>query len=210
MSNCKIVISPHLKHRQIWAKSVILVPYSRHHVPKYNQWMQNEELQYLTGSEPLTLEEEFKMYQSWMYDTSKCTFICLNRTIYESLEHLDLEQREIVAMIGDVNFYILDVGEEVAEIEIMIAEASARGQGFGREAALVMMKFGHEMANITKFVAKIKMRNEISQKLFVDYFGFQERSRSSVFEEITFENKLTDDSPLKQLFSQIQIQYKLL
>ena len=34
-------------------------------------------------------------------------------------------------MVGDVNLFVLEPG--VAEVEIMIAEQSARGKGFGRE-----------------------------------------------------------------------------
>ena len=204
-----IVVSPNLKRRQIWATSVILVPYSRHHVPKYNQWMQSEELQFLTGSEPLNLEEEFEMYQSWTDDANKCTFIVLDRSKYESLpDSMPDQDREVEAMVGDVNFYVLDSVEAVAEIEIMIAEVGARGRGFGREAALVMMKFGHEMVNIARYEAKIKMSNVKSQRLFVEYFGFAECSRSEVFEEITYESDLTPDGTLKRLFSQCQAEHR--
>ena len=39
------------------------------------------------------------------------------------------------AMVGDVNLFILDPGE--AEVEVMIAESSARGKGIGRQAYVV-------------------------------------------------------------------------
>ena len=47
------------------------------------------------------------------------------------------------AMAGDVNLYFNDHDDEhCAEIEIMIAEASSRRKGLGREAVCLMMKYG--------------------------------------------------------------------
>lgn len=207
-----VLITTALKRRRIFASNIILVPYARHLVPKYNLWMQNSELQFLTGSEPLSLTEEYAMYESWTADTNKCTFIVLDRAAYEALsqDQLSDEEREVASMVGDVNFYVLDAAEGVAEIEIMIAEPAARGRGFGREAALVMMHFGHKMAGVQKYEAKIKMSNEQSQKLFVEHFGFCEVSRSAVFEEITYETDLMSDCKLMELFQTVHVQHQLL
>ncbi|CAB0039025.1 unnamed protein product [Trichogramma brassicae] len=53
---------------QITGSKVILVPYKEHHVLRYHEWMKSEELQQLTASEPLSLEDEYKMQKSWFED----------------------------------------------------------------------------------------------------------------------------------------------
>ncbi|RZC89720.1 hypothetical protein C5167_035715 [Papaver somniferum] len=76
---------------------VILVPYMKEHVQRYHEWMQDPDLLQATGSEPLTLEQEYDMHLSWTHDTK--------------------------TMVGDVNIYMNDLDDpQMAEIEIMIAE----------------------------------------------------------------------------------------
>eukprot|EP00049_Salpingoeca_infusionum_P003272 m.65019 g.65019 ORF g.65019 m.65019 type:complete len:199 (-) comp12041_c0_seq1:51-647(-) len=167
---------------RIVGRGVVLVPYRPHHVEKYHGWMQDEELQQLTASEPLSLDEEYKMQQSWQEDQDKATFIILDKAL------LDVSASEVEAMVGDVNLFLNDQdSKQVAETEIMVAEASARRKGFGREAMLLMMQYGIETLNITRFTAKISMDNNPSLALFHKSFGFQEVSRSDVFQEVTLE-----------------------
>ncbi|RWA03124.1 hypothetical protein EKO27_g11980, partial [Xylaria grammica] len=54
---------------------VLLVPYDPHHVGRYHQWMQNEDLREATASDLLTLEEEYENQQSWRTAHDKLTFI---------------------------------------------------------------------------------------------------------------------------------------
>ena len=64
---------------RVVGRKVILVPYTASHVEKYHGWMSRLDLQQLTGSEPLSLEEEFKMQKTWKDDDDKCTFIILHK-----------------------------------------------------------------------------------------------------------------------------------
>ena len=60
---------------QIRGNNVTLVPYTEKHVKKYHEWMKNENLQHLTGSEPLSLQEEYDMQKTWRDDSDKVFFL---------------------------------------------------------------------------------------------------------------------------------------
>eukprot|EP00092_Neocalanus_flemingeri_P013097 GFUD01014113.1.p1 GENE.GFUD01014113.1~~GFUD01014113.1.p1 ORF type:complete len:198 (+),score=79.12 GFUD01014113.1:43-636(+) len=161
---------------QIVGNKVVLVPYREAHVVKYHKWMKSEELQELTGSEPLTLEQEKEMQKTWREDKDKCTFIVLNK------ESLHNSGEEICAMVGDTNLFLS--GDGCAEAEIMIAEVDGRGKKMGWEAMLLMLRYGIEMLGINRYEVKIKMENMASIKMFKK-IGFKEESRSEVFNEVT-------------------------
>ena len=60
-------------------RRVVLVPYRPEHLPTYHSWMADPHLLEMTGSEPLTMEEEIAMQKEWRDDDLKCTFIVLDR-----------------------------------------------------------------------------------------------------------------------------------
>ncbi|XP_018577960.1 N-acetyltransferase 9-like protein [Anoplophora glabripennis] len=170
----------------ICGKNVVLVPYKEEHVLKYHEWMKSEELQILTASEPLTLEEEYTMQKSWLMDENKCTFIILDKSKYE------LTGNEIEAMIGDTNLFFANADDRLcAEAEIMIAEKWARGKKCGWEAILLMFMYGIDTLGVKQFIVKISYINTISINMFKN-MGFVELSRSNVFQEITF-SKIVDE-----------------
>lgn len=171
-------------------EKVILVPYMREHVPKYHEWMQDPLLLQATGSEPLTLDQEYEMQLSWTQDPLKQTFIVLDRELI--VGNFIHGEPHVEAMVGDVNIYMNDLDDpQMAEVEIMIAEAKSRGKGLGKEAVLVMMTFAVDNFKIHTFRAKIGELNQASLSLF-QKLGFKKTSYSEIFNEMTLELPMTE------------------
>ncbi|KAI8823090.1 GNAT domain-containing protein [Fimicolochytrium jonesii] len=163
-------------------ENTVLVPYKSEHVPIYHEWMKDPFLQEMTASEPLSIEEEYEMQKSWAVDEAKCTFIIVSP---------DFESNRVGrsatfgGMIGDVNLYWNDHDDpHSAEIEVMIAESSARSTGHGKRALLGMMSYATTELETTSFVAKISQSNDASIGLFTK-LGFEVQSVSEVFKEVT-------------------------
>ncbi|XP_048006324.1 alpha/beta-tubulin-N-acetyltransferase 9 [Leguminivora glycinivorella] len=185
---------------KIVGEHVVLVPYREIHVEKYHSWMSTEELQILTASEPLSLEEEYEMQKSWREDADKCTFIILDKAKF------DKDGDEISAMIGDTNIFIKGSDASTGEIEIMIAEKTARGKRLGWEAVILMLLYGIKEIKLQHFEAKILMKNSISIEMF-QKLGFEETSTSDVFKEVTLGKVVSKEWTEflhKQYFYQIQ------
>ncbi|KAI3789432.1 hypothetical protein L2E82_02227 [Cichorium intybus] len=177
----------------------ILVAYTKQHVLKYHQWMQDPALLQATGSEPLTLEEEYQMQLSWTQDPLKRTFIILDKDLVSGeFIHGD---PHVEAMIGDVNIYMNDLEDShLAEMEIMIAEPKSRGKGLGKESVLMMAVFAIDNHKINTFRVKIGDSNEASLNMFRK-LGFKEVSHSVIFKEVTLELPVTTEKSkeLRQL-----------
>ncbi|XP_068641297.1 GCN5-related N-acetyltransferase 9 [Aristolochia californica] len=166
-------------------KKVILVPYMKEHVPQYHQWMQDLSLLQATGSEPLTLQEEYDVQLSWNQDSQKQTFIVLDKDLIVG-EFVD-GSAHTEAMVGDVNIYMNDLDDlHLAEIEIMIAEPKSRSKGLGKESVMMMMAFAVENFCIQTFRAKIGESNAASLNLFRK-MGFEDITHSEIFKEVTLE-----------------------
>ena len=139
-------------------EKVTLVPYLKGHVLKYHEWMCDEEMLIATASDPLSLEEEYEMQESWSKDDDKITFIILDIT----------EKGDEEKMVGDVNCFLndRDGDKTIAEIEIMIAEKSAKRKGLASEALQLMMLYCRQHLGIIRFYAKIGEDNKASLALF--------------------------------------------
>ena len=88
---------------------VVLVPYRKQHVPRYHEWMKDPLIQQQTASEPLSLDEEYEMQQSWAMDEDKLTFIILAKPDADKVhagETVEVEELiKLCEMVGDVNIF---------------------------------------------------------------------------------------------------------
>ena len=145
-----------------------LVPYCATHVPVYHEWMQDPAMLEATASEPLTLEEEYSMCSSWREDEDKCTFIV----------------EADGAPVGDVNLFLNDPDDSTAaEIEVMVAVASARRRGIAVEALQLLQTWAGGRLGLRTFRAKVGHANAPSLALFRK-LGYSLVSSSAVFEEV--------------------------
>lgn len=122
----------------------------------------------LTASEPLSLDEEYEMQQTWRDDENKCTFIVLTTQSSFSTEYTD---DEVARMVGDVNLFLsLDASNSLqGEIDIMIAEKDFHRAGCGREAVMLMVWYAMQKLSVQRLFAKINESNTPSRKLFERY-----------------------------------------
>ncbi|KAK2766722.1 hypothetical protein FQN54_006036 [Arachnomyces sp. PD_36] len=164
----------------IASSAVVLVPYSKNHVPKYHSWMEDEEIREATASELLTLDEEYAMQESWRRDADKLTFIVCSLSLLgnegnQTPKQLPPEGASSPScMVGDVNMFLRLEDEEqpqddtdacdgqepnqqlVGELELMIAERGQRRQGYGRAALLCFLRYilENESSIVEEFFAQ--------------------------------------------------------
>ncbi|KRX14445.1 NADPH--cytochrome P450 reductase [Trichinella nelsoni] len=170
----------------VCGRLVVLVPYGKAHVARYHQWMQCDILRAQTGSEQLSLEDEYKMQKSWQEDEDKLTFIVVAKQLWQESRFDDVR-----AMVGDVNLFFTP-DQSSAEVEVMIAEPAWRGRGLGKEAVKMMLVYAFQQLHVERFVAKIRSDNEPSLALFQS-LQFKQFCRVDVFQELHMELILHPD-----------------
>lgn len=199
-----------------------LTPYRPEHVRRYHEWMQDEELLQATDSEPLSLDEEIAMQQSWRDDPMKCTFIVHSS---EACQFDDSELsivENVGAMVGDVNLFLSridpDEGEEgnrshsydttpiQAEIDIMIAERTYKRRGLGKSATCAMLLYGANELKVSRFFCKINEDNSASIKLF-EGLGFVQCGYAECFNQVELElvKPLTELNELVKPFGDYKV-----
>jgi RimJ/RimL family protein N-acetyltransferase len=155
--------------------------------------MKSPEIQEATASEPLSLEEEYAMQQSWRLDHDKLTFIaCLPVSFNSGIASIQGGVYDGPKnMIGDVNLFLTAADEDqegcIGELELMIAPTEARRKGYGRATIVTFLsyiqnnleailseykqKIGIEKMSLLQLRVKIGSKNEKSINLF-ESLGF--------------------------------------
>ncbi|KAJ2726523.1 hypothetical protein GGI07_000465 [Coemansia sp. Benny D115] len=163
----------------------------------------------MTGSEPLSIEEEYEMQQTWRNDEDKCTFIILSKDSQTPAADCDVYDNS--KMIGDVNFYLNNhYNPHEAELEVMIAEQEFSGKGIATEVLKLMIHYAISIG-VTDLVVRIKDTNATSIHIFESTFGFIETERSKVFQEVTLSRPVSDElraDANKWAESAVRVEYK--
>jgi RimJ/RimL family protein N-acetyltransferase len=172
-----------------------LVPYTKEFVEQYHAWfVADPSLLETTGSELLTLEEEYENQESWRTDETKLTFLIVDNTLPGK------------PLCGDINCFFSDfekdqfIDDEVesntqstgcmGEINLMIAEKQSRRKGIAQEALRLFIDYMKaQIPNFRALIAKIQTRNDPSIKLF-EKMGFVEFKRVECFQEIHYVLKI--------------------
>jgi RimJ/RimL family protein N-acetyltransferase len=118
------------------------------------------------------------MCESWQKDDDKLTFIVVELAGYQA------DKDDVRHMVGDVNCFFNDPDDPLdnVEVEVMIAEPTARRKGFASEALELIMSYCVRELGVKGFRAQILRKNEGSKRLF-ERLGFRFAKAIDVFEE---------------------------
>lgn len=144
-----------------------LVPYFKQHVPLYHSWLYDREIQRLTCTEYVTLEEEYEYQKEWESRSDRII----------RLIEVDGE------LIGDINLFKSSHANDefMWEINVMIVKEEHRGHGYAGEALELLLK-EYQIRNV---MAKVHKDNQASIKFFKKRFH-QVNDEHDVFGNIIF------------------------
>ena len=145
---------------------VALAPHDRTLVPTYCRWVNDLDVTRFLRSQPMTLEQEYRWFDSAIHDPSKKLF-----TIFE----LPTEEP-----IGTIDLHEIDTINRTASLGIMIGEASARGRGLGTEAVRLICDYGFNVLNLHSIHLLTAGWNIAGQRAYVKA-GFKEVGRMREF-----------------------------
>jgi RimJ/RimL family protein N-acetyltransferase len=167
-------------------------PYPFPLVQSYAYYIQ--EIQKATASEPLTLEEEHNMQQSWRLDHDKLTFIVCHAPAMQNKGTPTAPIKRCVhdapdKMIGDVNLFLYEDDSDcdsdaepsstattaaprgrqpvLGELEIMIASPAARGRGLAYATLLAFL--GYISAHLAPILEEYRSGSDEKSERYLRY-----------------------------------------
>ncbi|BAS27788.1 acetyltransferase [Limnochorda pilosa] len=153
-------------------------------LPVYARWFSDPGLQALVNPGvvfPYTEEDEEKWYEE-----------AVRRPRAEGRGYtFAIRLREGDRLIGNVSLANVDAKNRSATYGIAIADPAARGQGYGREATELILRFGFRELNLHRIQLWVFAYNERAIRMYRE-IGFQEegRRRESIFRDGRYHDDL--------------------
>lgn len=150
--------------------NVRIRPLERRHLAKCVEWLNDSDVtEYLTMSEPLSMEGEQRWYENLLRDKSSKVY---------TIETVAGEH------IGNLGLHSIDFHNRRTEMGVFIGKKSVWGKGYGTEAVLLGLKLAFEGLNLNKVYLKVFVNNKRAQKCY-EKAGFK---KEGVLRQEEFKN----------------------
>ena len=136
---------------------ITLGPLSKDLVPLMTRWMNDLGLQIRLGMPlygPMTIEAEEQWYEGEVSPDNRRTFL--------------IRERASGTPIGACSLFGIDYRERFATFAIVIGESSARGKGFGTEAARLMLDYGFTVLSLHSIRLGVAAYNLAGQRAYAN------------------------------------------
>ncbi len=149
----------------ITGKKIVLGPLSKDLLPTITRWINDFTALRTLGSArpgPSTLEHEEAWYERVTMESDGVVFL--------------IRERLSKVPIGTTAFHAIDFRNRAAVFGIMIGESNARGQGYGTEAASLMLDYGFNVLGLHSVSLTVAEFNVAGQRAYRKA-GFRECGR---------------------------------
>jgi len=163
---------------------VYLTAVQRSDLPEFARWFSDPELQALLNPGvifPYTLEDEEKWYEE-----------AVRRPRAEGRGYtFAIRLRENDRLIGNISLMNIDAKNRSATLGIAIADPTARGQGYGREAMEQILRFGFDELNLHRIQLWVYAYNERAIRMYRSVgFQVEGRARETLFRDGRYHDSL--------------------
>lgn len=169
---------------------IALGPLSKDLLPTITRWINDFSALRTLGAarpSPTTLESEDAWYDQVTGSLDDVTFLIRERLTNEP--------------IGTAAFHAIDFRNRAANFGIMIGESSARGQGYGTEAASLMLDYGFNVLGLHSVSLTVAAFNVAGQRAYRKA-GFRECGR--LRERLWLAGEMWDQIQMDCLASEFQ------